>query len=513
MKNTKESDPVYQSVDITANGFGSVARQASIRFSGLAFDKLVGYLFALFVASYYGAEAFGLYLFGVGIIEVILALARLGMERAVVREVAHLTAAGRFVEIKGVVRSALRITLPVSLILVLATFAFSRQMASVLGDPQLADFLRLAAPAVLLSVIADVLLWATEGQGDQRYLTVSRLVAEPVAKLILAAVFFITLRSDADEKLLALSYSLATGMSAGLGYWFYQRKIASRAPAEPVGRYGAELLRVGLPFCGTMVLNRLLARAEIFLLFAFLSAAATAQYTMAQRTALLAMMIAFATDAAFRPAMARAFAQGRHREAQAQFLCVSRSTLMLCLPACLLLALFPARVMAAVGEQFIEAAPVVTLIATGALATFLFGPAASALAMAGLTRMVLKNGLIAGAIGLALDLILIPQMGIVGAALAQSVSMTALALVNAFSARRATGVLGIGRAHLKLVIASIVAAATGLLADSFAPENRYAAFVIVATCLLSGYAATLALIKPAQEDWQLIKSVFVREKK
>jgi len=510
MEDTKQDSSISPSGEFTSNGFGRVGRQASIRFSGLAFDKLVGYAFALFVASYYGSRAFGLYLFGVGVIEVILAIARLGMERAEVREIAHLVAEGRFSEIKGVVKTALRLTLPVSFILALAAFAFSRQLAEAFGDIELGAFLQLAAPAILLSIIADVFLWATEAQGDQRFLTIARLVAEPVSRLSLAIVFFLTFQSGADERALALSYSIATAVGAALGYWFYRKRDAKRAAEESRGSYTAKLLRVGLPFCGTVVLNRLLARAEIFLLFGFVSAAATAQYTLAQRTALLATMIAFATDAAFRPTIAQALALGRYDQARAQFLCVARSTLMVCLPACLLLALFPRRVMAVVGEQFIEASPVVMLIAIATLVTFTFGPTASALAMAGLTNRTLANGLIAGVIGLALDLTLIPQLGILGAGIAQSVSMIALAAINAFSAYRATGVLGTGRAHLKLLVAALIAAGAGLLTSTFAPQNKYAAFVVLATVIVSVYVVTIAIIKPAPEDWQLIKGIFSR---
>lgn len=319
------------------------------------------------------------------------------------------------------------------------------------------------------------------------------------------------MREDADERFLAFAYAIAQGVSAALGYFFYHRRVARRAPEDVTGSYAAELLRVGLPFCGTVVLTRLIARAEVLLLFAFLSASATAEFALAQRTALLATMIAFAVEAAFRPTIARSFAQGRYDQAQAQFLCVSRSTLMLGLPACIILALFPVRVMSVVGEQFVSAAPVVTLIAIGAVVTFAFGPVASALAMAGLTQKNLKNGLIAGAVGLALDLVLIPRIGIVGAAIAQLVSMTVLAVISAVSAYRATGVLGLGRAHLKLVVASLVAAGVGLLADTVAPANKYMAFVVIATSVLLAYVITLALIRPVEEDWQLIKSVFVRQ--
>lgn len=513
MKNTEEIDLISPAGKRAANGFGSIARQASIRFSGMAFDKLIGYAFALFVANYYGTEAFGLYLFGVGIIEVLIAFSRLGMERAELRAVAHVTAEGRLTEVKGIVRTSIRLTLPVSLVLVAAVFIFIQQVAILFGKAQIEEFLRFAAPAILISTLADMFLGATEGQGDQRFVTLTRFVIEPLIRLSLAIVFNLILQGSAGDRALALSYSIAVSASAVMGYWFYRKRIARRAQGEPTGRYAADLLKVGLPFCGITVLNRLLARAEIFLLFAFVSAAATAEYTLAQRTALLTMMIALAADAAFRPTIARAFAKGQYDQAASQFMCVSRSILMVCLPACLLLALFPARVMAVIGEQFTGAAPAVTLITIGTIANFTFGPVTSALAMAGLTQKNLRNGLIAGAIGLTLDLTLIPQIGIVGGAIAQSVSMTALAALNAFSAYRATGVIGIGRTHLKLVVASAVAALAGLVANNVAPQNRYAAFVIIATAVFSGYGATLVLIKPAPEDLQLLKSIFIEHDK
>lgn len=474
---------------------GRVNRQASIRFSGLAFDKVLGYVFALFVTKTYGPEEFGLYLFGVGVLEVFLTLSKLGLERAMVRSVAGLNATGRFVEIKAVVRTASLLSLPLSLLLAAAIFAFNGWFAGALGRPKIAQVLQVAALALPASVLADIFLWATEGLGKQRYLTVIRLMVEPAVKLAVAVVIFLALGRESGVTSITAAYAAAIFCSAALSYAVYRRKVAARATGEPTQQHAAELLRVGLPYWGQALLSRIFARADIFLIFTFISASATAHYGVAQRTALLTMMISTAFDAAFRPAIAGALAAGMRDDLARQFELVSRLAMTLCLPACIVLALFPSRVLSVIGDQFIEAAMVVSIIAVGLVVSLAAGPVTSALVMAGRSRIPLINGVIAGLAGLAINLALIPRMGLVGAAIAYCAALVITTLLNGVAARRSLGVTGVGRGHLPLVIASLAAIAAGLIADRFAPANKYVALVMVAGSVLASYAAVILLGK------------------
>ena len=154
--------------------FGSVARQASIRFSGLAFDKVLGYVFALFVAKTYGSTAFGLYIFGVGLFEVSYALTEAGFEKASIRAIASAQARGHLDEIPRIVRTCLAFTMPLGLAVMLVVILAAPWFSSLLGRPDLAPFLQLAAIAIPLSLLADNQLWAMEGIGRQRYSVIVR---------------------------------------------------------------------------------------------------------------------------------------------------------------------------------------------------------------------------------------------------------------------------------------------------------------------------------------------------
>jgi O-antigen/teichoic acid export membrane protein len=493
-----------------AEGFGQVPRQASIRFSGLAFDKLLGYAFALLIVKTYGPAAFGIYLFGVGLIEVTLSVVGLGLDRAVIRSVASLNASNRLFEVKNVIRDSLWITLPLSLLVAGLTFVLSEELAQTLGSPELAPFMRFAVFAVPLSIVADGFLRASEGLGKQGYVTIVRLMCEPAIKTGIALVLFLVLGRKADVSALGIAYLGATLVSAILSYAVYNRVVPSGGGFRGTGKHAAELLRVGLPFCALTSLTRVLARTDLFLVFSLVSATTAAQYTVAVRTALLPTMIGVAVEAAFRPSIAFALAKGRRDRLKVEYHQVSRATLMLCLPACAVLAVFPQRVLAVIGVEFASVAPVVSLVTIGAVVTLSLGPLISAFAMQGQTRIPLTNAIWAGATDVLLSILLIPQLGPTGAAIGQLAGMTVASVLNAVAAYRLMQISGVGRSHLSLLVAALVATAVGVVANSFAPSDKYTALALITVSVLLSYTAALAIMGFTHEDRQMLRRLLAR---
>jgi O-antigen/teichoic acid export membrane protein len=494
----------------TAAEFDRMAREATIRFSGLAFDKLLGYLFLLLVSKTYGSKAFDVYLFGVYVVEISLAVAELGLERAAVRAVAFSRARGRPAEIKGVVATALALVIPPGLVAAAVLFGLADQIGVWLGRPDAGPFLRAAALAVPASLAADAFFWSAEGLGKQRYMTVVRMVVEPVVKVGLTAVLF-GLFGDATAAVdLGHAYTVSILVSALLGAAMYRRLVASRIPGRPAERHAAALLRVSMPLWGSAVLVRLLARADVVLLFALAPATTATLYMAALSTALLTTMIARSFEAACRPLLASAIALGRPDELRAQYERVSRLVLTLCLPACVVLLLFPELVLAVIGEQFRPVAPAMAVLTAGTLVDYLYGPSASALTMAGITRVPFANSLAAGAVALLLDILLIPRLGALGAAVAQCASMITLGALNAGAARRRLGVAGVGGRHWKVGAAGAAAAAAGWAAAGVGPANKYAALAAVVVASGSAYVAALWGLGVEPEDRALVRTVLTR---
>lgn len=490
--------------EASAVPFEGVARQATIRFTGLAVDKMLGFAFALFVAKTYGSTAFGLYLFGVGMFEILYALTELGLERATIRAVANAAARGRPADARGAVRTTLSIIVPFGTLVATVVFITAPWLSALLGRPDLASFLQLGAIAIPAALVADALLWATEGLGSQRWVVGIRMVLEPIIKIAVAAALFGPYGDHTEAEPLAVAYAAAVVTSAALAIMVYRLVVAPRTAGAPRRVPARDLLSVSLPVCALVLVMRLLAWWDVFLIFTFVSSIATTHYTVGVRTATLTTMIAAAFDAAFRPRLAAALAVGRHDAVAHEFQLVARTVLMLCLPACAMLIVFPHLITPVLGEQFTAATGVVAIVAMGTVASFTTGPAASALVMAGQSRIPLANGMIGGAVGVVVGLALVGPLGPIGVALGQCSSITVSNVLHAVAAHRKLGVLGIGPNHLRLAGAIAVAVAAGLAAEATGIESKYAAFVAVGTAVVLAYGAALVAFRVPREDWELL---------
>lgn len=341
-------------------------------------------------------------------------------------------------------------------------------------------------------------------------MVIVRMVVEPIVKVAIAAALFLPFGRATEAGPLGFAYAAAIVTSAVLAYAIYRRTVATGARARFSPDTARELLRVGLPQCGLALLAKLLGWWDVFLIFTFVSSIATTHYAVAYRTALLTAMIASAFDAAFRPRIASALALDHQTVLRAEFTRVSRAVLMLCLPALVMLIVFPERVMPVLGEQFAGSAGVVATIALGTFVSYLVGPAASALTMSGRSRIPFANGLTGGVVGVVIGLGLVPIFGPVGVAAGQLASIAVSNLLHAVAARRRLGVFGIGRDHWRLLVAATVAVTCGLAADRIGISNKYAAFVAVGVAVVASYVGTLAAVGIPRDDWAMLTGVLRR---
>jgi O-antigen/teichoic acid export membrane protein len=493
-----------------AEDFDLLAREATLRSSGLAFDKALGYVYFLLVTKTYGSYDFSIYLAGVAAVEIALAVVEMGLGPASIRAVARHSALGAPGETRGIIRAAAAIVLPLGMAAAGALFLLADTFAWSLGRPDAAQFLRIVALTIPLSLAADAIFWATEGFGLQRYLTIVRMVVEPVVKIAVTIAFFEAFGESATAVDLGIAYVIATASSALLAIVVWHIVVRPRTAGAVAASHFRPLLTDGVPMWGNALLARVFAKADVILLFAFAPATTAALYAMAFNTALLPSMIATAFDAAFRPSVARALALERLGEAATLFRRLSRVVLTMCLPAAIVLVLFPERVMAVVGDQFVPVASVVPLVAIGTLVSYLLGPTSTLLAMSGRARLPLVNNLAAGFLTLALEIALIPRFGATGAASAQCVGMIAGAVLNARAAWRSLGVWSLTREHGTPLVAALAASAAGLVASSLAPSNKYLGLAVVGGATCAAYAATLWAMGISDDDKRTIWSLVAR---
>lgn len=235
---------------------------------------------------------------------------------------------------------------------------------------------------------------------------------------------------------------LAVALIALAGIAIVQWRAVSRLMTVParIGRpEPRRWLRVSMPLLASSLLFTLLERADLVLVGLLLGPQHAGVYGAAARTALLASFGVTAITTLATPRIATLHASGRRDELQAFARRVGRWTFWPALAAALALALFGGSVLSVFGPGFRDGWACLALLAAAQTVPAAAGLAPHLLNMTGHEVAGAAVMAVAVVVSLGLGLVLIPRIGITGAAIATSASMVTRAVGHALLVRHRLG--------------------------------------------------------------------------
>jgi O-antigen/teichoic acid export membrane protein len=302
------------------------------------------------------------------------------------------------------------------------------------------------------------------------------------------------------EGTLAYVASVAAVLALGM---FVVRRLAARAPdAEPPPL--REVLFFSFPLIWTQLVAYGVRQQETLILAYFTSAADVGVYNAALKTAVLVGFILQGTHAIFMPIIAPLHRAGDLDQLRRLNRTVARWCFTFALPCFWVCALFGRQILSLWGHRFEDAWPVLVLLAAAQLVNVATGTAGTVLIMGERQKTELANSIAALVLGLGLDILLIPRLGIVGAAIAACASMSAVNVLRVIQIQRLWGANPINALYLKPLVAGLVAAGAAWGAARFlAAELGFGAwpFVLAGSLVLFVvYAAGLRLLGLEADD-------------
>jgi O-antigen/teichoic acid export membrane protein len=160
---------------------------------------------------------------------------------------------------------------------------------------------------------------------------------------------------------------------------------------------------------------------------------------LAFRTSILCWQPYIVVSTIATPALARAHAEGdlmRQQWVVTRIMGVSLAgSLLLCMP----ILIFAPQIMALFGDAFVAGSPALRILVLGALVSAVVGPGEPVLQMKDLERTLRNDYMAFLGTAIILNMILIPLLGMNGAAMATALNGVALHATMAWQVRRATG--------------------------------------------------------------------------
>ncbi|RME84171.1 MAG: flippase [Caldilineae bacterium] len=491
---------------------GEIARGAGVGLGGNIVFYGISYLFGILVARQVGAEQYGLYTLGVTAVSLFSRVTIVGLDRGLMRFASisrgeQRGSALRHVAVLALVVGALTGTLG-ALILwlapdwVLRTLRWQEQS----GLRPLLPLLAVTVPAMTLTGIA---IAGTQAFRTMRYRALVTNVFQPLLKLLAALLLIPLLGPQALAPVLAFILSQVLGTLLAL--YFLARLARSIPPlGDPEQALGSKLARFSAPLFLSNVIEYLNGRTELIVLGMFLTADFSGIYNASIRLAGLGLIVLTAFNAIFSPMISDLHHRHKTGNLATLFKLVSRWIVAVAMPIFLAQMLFAPRLMSLFGPEFVGGASALRLLSLGQMVNLATGSVGIMLIMSGRTDVTFLNSLLTLVLALILDFLLVPRLGLTGAATAGALVLAVVNLVRLAEVWALLRIHPFSLPYLKPFAAALPAALAGLAWNRWLPLQSL--LYLAAACIAVGLVYLLALLalRLDEGDMAILKALRAR---
>lgn len=422
----------------------SLGRGSLLNMAGAATAAVSGVAVVVAVTRGFSKAEAGVFFAATSVFLLAAAVAKLGTQTGLVYFISRFRALDTPQLIRRCVAVAVTPVVLAATLLGVALFVLAPDVAAATAGSRsgtLADYLRALAVFLPAAAGAEALLAATAGFGTMRPTALVHNIGRPLAQLLLILLAV----TSGYGILLAVAWAgpyLPAAVVAAL--WLvalHRRNVTTdRAAGAADDRLGRSFWRYTAPRTVAGVAQIAMQRLDILLVAALRGPAEAALYTAATRFLVVGQLGGHAMGQAVQPQLGGLLAVGNRDDTRRAYQ-TSTSWLVLSVwPFYLLCATFAAMVMRLFGESYRAGSVVIVVLALSMLVATACGPVDTVLNMAGRTTWTLANLLVALAVGVGLDLLLIPTYGALGAAVGWAAAIgtkNLLALIQTAVALRA----------------------------------------------------------------------------
>lgn len=410
-------------------------------------------IYGVLIARLLGGEALGTYVLSFAWIDLLSQAGTMGLDTAALVAAARMTAAGNVDGARSVLRRASLWSLAAAAAIA-AALAFTIAYGIVEVSEPVGRSLLMMAPAVPALALSRVSSTTARGAGVMHVDLVAQGIVGTTA---MVATLLLGYRAGIGTPSAALgttagaiaAAAVAWVMSAGVVRRLAPERDAGHQPAdaaESPATVSTQLAATALPAAGVSALHLLVMRLDIMILGHFSGAGATitplelGAYAAAADIAGSFRKLRQLFDGVFAPMASEAVARGRLDQLRAGLSQAGRWVLLLACPAAGLSVLSGGLVLRLYSPVFDIAAPALAVLACATAAHGFLGLLESII-MATRPSLNLLNTSLAVSVQFAVTWLLVPRLGLVGAA---GGALIAYAILGLLRVRQLTGLTGLG---------------------------------------------------------------------
>jgi O-antigen/teichoic acid export membrane protein len=414
---------------------GQISRHSAVFFAGTMFTAAAGYLFKVYLARVLGAEALGLYALGMTIIGFVGVFNGLGLPQSATRFIAAYGATGRYDELRGFIIRAVTALLAANILLgSLVVFAGPWVAEHFYHTPALKNYLGLFAFIMGLGALTTFFGQVLQGYKDvSRRTVITNFIGTPLTMLLTIGLVFLGRG--------LWGYIFAQVMSAAVvlvlllvAAW----KLTPAASRKWLGRSGPfpqEVISFSAAVYGIDFLKFLLSQSDKILIGVYLSARDLGVYAVSAAIVAYVPIVLQSVNQIFSPTIAELHSSGQEVLLGRLFQTLTKWIIGLTLPLAGVVIVFARPIMGMFGPGFERGWPILVIGTFGQLVSCGVGSVGFLLLMSGNQNTLIRVQVAMAAYMVAMNVMLVPRWGIVGAAVAAATTNAATNILNLWAVR------------------------------------------------------------------------------
>jgi O-antigen/teichoic acid export membrane protein len=470
----------------------SIASGGMLNLGGAMTSAILNFALVTILTRALGATGAGAFFVALALFSLLSNTLELGADTGLVRTISAYLAVGRHRDLPRVVAVAIVPVLIAGSVAAVAVFLlaepFARTFSSGPAEP-VASLVRVFAFFLPFAAAYTVVVAATRGFGTMIPSFLIDRTAKPALQVVIV-ILIVWLGWDASALAIAWSAPIAIGFFASLAVLIWLQQRSSRQAAGPLEAarrrrtLAAEFWRFTAPRGLAGMFQVAVVWINTLLIGALRSTREAGIYSATTRYLLVGTFATVAISQVFGPKMSELIALDERASARSVYQVTTTWYMALTWPLYWTLAIFAPVLVSLFGREFLPGADALMILGLAMLIATACGPVDVVLLMAGKSSWNLANTVFALAVNIVLNLVLIPSLGITGAAIAWAASILANNLVPLVQSWRFLHLHPFGGGYSRAALASSAAfGGLGLLLRLwFGPTVlTFAAYAVVGT--------------------------------
>lgn len=437
--------------DDTDSNLIAIFTGGGIIFAGLVLKQFIAFAATLIIARGLGPIDYGAVSIGITIMTTLSLITVLGLHTGISRYLPRFDDARQQ---RGVLVSAFQVALPISIIVGLSVVAFSGLIAnSIFNDPALAPILQIFGLVIPFASLLRLCVGGIRGMKRSLPKVYIEYITLPLARFVFAA---IALLLGFRAVGIAWAYLIAYVIAAGLALYLLIRHTAFLSNVQAESMH-IPLLTFSLPLVISSAMDLILSDIDTFILAYYWNSGEVGIYNVAYPLGQVITIAVTAFGFLFLPIISDLHSEGKLGQMDRIYSIGTKWLFIITFPAFMVVSVFPDTIIGLTfGAEYTPGAIALSILAFGFTVHTIAGFNSSALTAIGNTRLIMYDNLLAAALNLTLNILLIPQYSFVGAAVATAISYIFLNTLYSYHLYGQTGIHPFSRSLLRIAIPSVL---------------------------------------------------------